>query len=191
MDTKVGIHTVGLAAALALAGCAATSRSPGEALTDPRGARGVAGWLQPSTRLVAAERIAAGDARQQQGVDAYAVCGSCHEGAHSSLRTEPPEVPPSAREVALADVPSFGAIGLLVAVSAADPNAPAAPWGTHSADDAGSGEGDRLFGDTIVDPLSLGGLGFGVEARPAASAMTRLDPCSRSGRGPGGPRPGT
>ncbi len=69
--------------------------------------------------------------------------------------------PHLARQAALREARDFGMIGLLNAGSAADPNAPTAPWGgdTSSGSDDMSAQGN-MWGDEIGDAFGSGGLGL-------------------------------
>ena len=69
--------------------------------------------------------------------------------------------PHLARQQAIKDAQSFGAIGLLSSGLMGDPNAPTAPWGqdTSLGRDPMSAQGN-MFGDAIGDSFGNGGLGL-------------------------------
>jgi hypothetical protein len=63
-----------------------------------------------------------------------------------------------ARERALADSASFGAISALASLAASDPNAPVTPWGSVAAGSDDVSKVGNLFGATIDDAVGSGGL---------------------------------
>ncbi len=63
-----------------------------------------------------------------------------------------------ARERALADASTFGAISALASLAASDPNAPIVPWGSVSEGSDDVSKIGHLFGTSIDDAAGVGGL---------------------------------
>ena len=118
----------------------------------------------------AVDRTALVDALSGPGVDG-ASCSSCHQDPHALLRTTPREVPPTAREEALAEVSSFGAIGLLAAVSLVDHQAPDLAWGQPPSRGE-LREAARLYDVTVEAAPEVEGRGFAQDVRAEKSVLS-------------------
>jgi len=81
-----------------------------------------------------------------------------HEGRMAIHGNVAPSEVTLARERALADSASFGAISALASLAMSDPNAPVTPWGTVAEGSDDVSKIGHLFGATIDDATGTGGL---------------------------------